>query len=220
MDDGFLPWHSALGLNALKNVLNNLHPTIKFTVEPGKFDKFSKTSVVNFLDITVFLLENGYVEINIFYKETNTHNYLNYNSHHPNLIKCNILFNLAKPILVFVSDEEKVALRLKELWKWFLNCGYLESVIDKPFFNAKLEGPANKPENSKNILPLVSTYYSNFDMRNIVKTINKKLRQCRNESIKVIFGKTQTVLSLKKPPNILRLLSLNKKKPTVTSKFV
>ena len=65
MDDGFLPWHSALGLNALKNVLNNLHPTIKFTVEPGKFDKFSKTSVVNFLDITVFLLENGYVEINI-----------------------------------------------------------------------------------------------------------------------------------------------------------
>ena len=130
-----------------------------------------------------------------------------YDSHHPNHIKYNIPFNLAKRILIFVSDEQKVTLRLKELWKWLLNCGYPESVIDKSFFNAKLQGAANKPANSKNILPLVSTYYSNFDMRNIVKTINLKLKQSPNESIKEIFGETQTVLSLKQPPNLLRLLS-------------
>ena len=62
MNDGFLPQNFALDLNALKNVLNNLHPTIKFTVESTKFDKFSKTSVINFLDITVLLHENGYIE--------------------------------------------------------------------------------------------------------------------------------------------------------------
>ena len=28
-----------------------------------------------------------------------------------------------------------------------------------------------------------------------------------------MFGKTQTVLSLKQPPNLLRLLSINSKKP-------
>ena len=82
--------------------------------------------------------------------------------------------------------------------------------IDKSFFNAKLQVPANKLANSKNILPLVSTYYSNFDMRNIVNTINQKLKQSQNESIKEIFGETQTVLSLKQLPNVLRLLS---KKP-------
>ena len=109
MDDGFLPWHCTLDLNVLKNVLNNLHPTIKFTAEPAKFDNFSKTLVINFLDITVLLHENGYVETDIFYKETNTHD-LNYNSHHPNHIKCNTPFNLAKRILVFVSNEHKVEL--------------------------------------------------------------------------------------------------------------
>ena len=57
-------------------------------------------------------------------------------------------------------------------------------------------------------------------MQNIVTTINQKLMQSPNESIKEIFGDTQTVLSLKKPPNIPRLLSLNKKKLTVNSKFV
>ena len=113
MDDGFLAWHSTLDLNVLENVLNNLHPTIKFTVESAKFDKFSKTLVINFLDITVLLHKNSYVETDIFYKETNTHDYLNYNSHHPSHIKCTILLNLAKRILVFVSDEQKVTLRWK-----------------------------------------------------------------------------------------------------------
>ena len=106
-----------MDLNALKNVLSNLHPTIKFTVESAKFDKFSKTSVINFLVITVLLHENGYMETYIFYKETNTHDYLNYNSHHPNHIKYNIPFSLAKRIPIFVSDKQKVTLRLKKLRK-------------------------------------------------------------------------------------------------------
>ena len=206
MDDGFLPWHSALDFDALENVLNNLHPTLKFTVEPGKFDKFSKTLVINFLDITVLLHETGYIETDIFYRETNTLNY--------------IPFSLAKHILVLESDEQKVALRLKELRKCFLNCSYPESCVDKSFFNPKLWGATNKPENYKNILSLLCTYCSIFDMQNIVTTINQKLMQSPNESIKEIFGDTQTVLSLKKPPNIPRLLSLNKKKLTVNSKFV
>ena len=44
-----------------------------------------------------------------------------------------VSFNLAKRVLVIASDEQKVALRLKELRKRFLNCGYLESVIEKSF---------------------------------------------------------------------------------------
>ena len=158
MDDGFLPLHSTF--DVLKNVLNNLHATIKLTVAPANFDNFSKTLV----DITVLLHEKGYVETDIFYKETKTHDYLNYDSNHPNTIKYNIPFSLAKRILVFVPEEKKVALRLKELRKWLLN----ESVIDKSFVNAKLQGPASKPTNSKNILPLLFTHYSNFDMRNII----------------------------------------------------
>ena len=31
-----LSWHSALDLNVLRNALNNLQPTIKFTTEPAK----------------------------------------------------------------------------------------------------------------------------------------------------------------------------------------
>ena len=79
------------------------------------------------------------METDIFYKETNTDDYLNYNSHQLNHITRNIPFNLLKRILVFVSDEQRLALQLKELRKWLLNCGYPETVIDKSFLNAKLQ---------------------------------------------------------------------------------
>ena len=45
-------------------------------------------------------------------------------------------------------------------------------------------------------------------MQNIIKSINQKLKQSPNESIKEIFRETRTVLSLKHPPN-LKLLSIN-----------
>ena len=41
----------------------------------------------------------------IFYKEINTHNYVNYKSHYLNHIKWNIPFNLVIRILVFVSRD-------------------------------------------------------------------------------------------------------------------
>ena len=64
--------------NALKKCL---YSTIKFTVQPAKFDNFSKTLVINFLGSTFLLHENGYAKTNVFCKKMNSHDYLNYNGH-------------------------------------------------------------------------------------------------------------------------------------------
>ena len=48
MDNVFLPWHSILNLNVMKNVLNKLHPTFTF------------------LDITILLVENVCLETHTF----------------------------------------------------------------------------------------------------------------------------------------------------------
>lgn len=53
MHDNFLLWHFTVDLNVLKNVLNNLHPTIKFSEDQAKFENISETMIVNFLDITI-----------------------------------------------------------------------------------------------------------------------------------------------------------------------
>ena len=45
----------------------------------------------------------------------NTHDYLPYDSTHSDHIKNNIPYNLAKGIIVFVSNHGKVIIRLDEL---------------------------------------------------------------------------------------------------------
>ena len=52
-----------------------------------------------------------------FYKETNSHDYLRYDSHHPQHIKDNIPYNLAKRIIVFCSNSDTEQLRLTEFKK-------------------------------------------------------------------------------------------------------
>ena len=91
------------------------------------------------------------VETDIYYKNTNTHDYNPYNSAHPKHCKDNLPYNLAKRIIVFVSNDEKVEMRLKELKNWLKDCHYPDSVINQSFYNAKLQGRAHFTHNLKNI---------------------------------------------------------------------
>ena len=135
MDDGFVLRPKNANIDIFRKLLNKLHPSLKFTVKKGKnrceqnFDTFAQ--VLNFLDVSIILHQNGRLETDIFYKEINSHDYLNYFSNHPQHTKQNIPCNLAKRIIVFVSDEEKVNERLSELKTWLPSSNYPLADIDK-----------------------------------------------------------------------------------------
>ena len=76
------------------------------------------------LDILVILHPNGKVQTEIFYKETNTHCYLHYDSNHPSHIKLNTPYNLAKRIIDFTSDPDKTESHLTQLKALLLPCNY------------------------------------------------------------------------------------------------
>ena len=122
MDDGFILWPKNTNIDVFRELLNELHPSLKFTVEKVKnswnsieqnFDTFAQ--VLNFLDVSIILHQNGRLETDIFYKETNWHYYLNYFSHHLEYTKQTMPYDLSKRIIVFVSDEEKKNERLSEV---------------------------------------------------------------------------------------------------------
>ena len=220
MDYGFVLWPKNANIDIFRKLLNELHPSLKFTVEKGKnsceqnFDTF--TQVLNFLDVSIILHQNGRLETDIFYKETNSHDYLNYFSHHPQHTKQNIPYNLAKRIIVFVSDEEKMNERLSELKTWLLSCNYPLAIIDKAFFNARLQGPAPKKEEI--VIPFVSTHYSNFDSKSISITANSLLSNVKDKKLKKVFDKCKVIHALKQPTNLLRLLSQPKVQNCISKK--
>lgn len=60
------------------------------------------------LDIGVILHSDNTAETDLQYKDTNAHDYLLYNSAHPKHYKDNPPYNLAKRVIVFVSNNEKI----------------------------------------------------------------------------------------------------------------
>ena len=115
MDDGFIFWPLNFNFKKFKTCLNDMHPSIKFTFENREiiYENEKKVQVLNFLDVKIILHEGNSVETDIYYKPTNTHDYLPYNSAHPDHTKNNIPYNLAKRIIVFASNPEKVIIRLE-----------------------------------------------------------------------------------------------------------
>ena len=172
MDDGFTFWRKHLDFKYFSTFLNNLHPSIKYTFEKAKLIQSNHSEaykVLNFLDIEVILHSNNTVKTVytilymlkcIYCKNTNVHDYLHIKVHIQNVVKDNLPYNLAKRIIVFVSNDKKVQMRLKELKNWLKDCNDPDSIINQSFYHAKLQGPAPFKDNPKNV-PFVTTYYEN-----------------------------------------------------------
>ena len=79
-----------------------MHLSTKFTLEESKiiYENEKKIQVLNFIDGKIILHKDNSVETGIYYKPTDTHKYLPYDSAHPDHTKSNILYNLAKASIV------------------------------------------------------------------------------------------------------------------------
>lgn len=208
MDDGFLPLLNSINLELFMKCLNSLHPLINFTYEVAKFTK-NDTNIIqtlNFLDVIVILDNHNSINTDVFYKATNSHEYLNYHSDHPNHTKNNVPYNLAKRIICFVSSPQQTENRLEELKSFLIKRDYPINIINKAFFNARLQGPAPLKEKQK-ILPLVTTNYSNYNCKNIIRETSRLLDNTSNNDLKEIFSDTKVILSQRQPKNILSILS-------------
>ncbi|MFI0416629.1 MAG: reverse transcriptase domain-containing protein, partial [Candidatus Thiodiazotropha sp.] len=123
LDDCFLLFNrSEVEHQRLQNILNSLHPCIQFTCETSK-------TRLSFLDTMV--IKNGKkLETDIYYKPTDSKQYLLYSSCHPKHTRNNIPYSLARRLRAIVSDENVLDLRMKELHQSLIKRGYPTAVID------------------------------------------------------------------------------------------
>ena len=73
------------------------------TDEKGNF-----VQLLSFLDVNIILNSKNEISADVYYEDTNTHDYLPYGRAHPEICKKNVPYNLAKRIIVYVTDPEKV----------------------------------------------------------------------------------------------------------------
>ena len=126
MDDGYIFWPKHLNFNSFSICLNNLYPGIRYTFEKAKaiVQNSKSCQVIKFLDVSVILHPDRTIETGIYYKDTNAHGYFPYDSAHPHHSRDYFVNNLAKRIIVFVSNEEKTEYRSNELKNRLKSCKY------------------------------------------------------------------------------------------------
>ena len=121
LDDCFIPWtKSVRDLETLHNILNNLYIEINFTLQ------FSSTEQP-FLDVLV-KNRDGKIETDIYYKDTDSKQYLLFYSCHPTHTKINIPFNLARRLRTIVSEKQVLQRRMQELKSYLIKQHYPEQI--------------------------------------------------------------------------------------------
>ena len=103
VDDVCAAVNSSL-VQTLQHHLNNIEPSIQFTVERETDRKIS------FLDVTVCRQDNGRLSTKVYRKPTHTERYLSFHSHHPVAHKRAVVKSLtdrAKPSHLLVINGQR-----------------------------------------------------------------------------------------------------------------
>ena len=108
--------------------LNNHHSHIKFTVNYNY-----ETKMVPFLDMNISINKNGFIETDLYTKETARIQYLLPSSSHPAHITKNIPYSLGYRLLRICSDNNVFLKRLDELKQDLISRNYHTKIINEAF---------------------------------------------------------------------------------------
>lgn len=142
-------------LDEWMNHLKSLHPAVQYT------STISETQV-SFLDTTVKTAQ-GEITTTIHYKETDSHNFLRYNSFHPKKTKDAIPYSQMLRLRRIISDNEEFTSRKDEMLGFFRQRDFPESVLqsaEKKILRTTQE-TALQPSTRDSLqrIPFVTTYH-------------------------------------------------------------
>ena len=203
LDDCFLLFpRDETDLQKLHQLLNSLNHSIQFTVETDR-------NKLSFLD-TLVIKEGEQLKTDIFYKPTDSKQYLLYKSCHPKHTRNNIPYSLARRLRTIVSDDYTLEIRMEELSKSLKKRGYPVAIINDAISKASnlertsLLSPKRKSDET--VVPYVSTF--NPHNPEIFRNIRSNLPILdQSETMRnALFGKA-VIKSKRQPRNLKQILT-------------
>ena len=184
IDDIFFVWtHGDNKLDGFLERLNSFHPNLKFTSERSQQE-------INFLDVTVQLSNNKFVT-DLYCKPTDCHQYLHYNSCHPEHMKKSSVYSQGLRIKRLCSEDTALSNHLKDLKSWFCGRGYPENMVTEQLERVKYRNREDLLRTndcvSKEIgVPLVVTYHPHLNA--LKKIIRRNLKHLHaNQLVRSVF---------------------------------
>ena len=153
---------------------------------------------------------DGKIETDIYYKDTDSKQYLLFYSCHPRHIKINISFNLARRLRTIVPEEQ---VRMQELKSFLIKQHYPKQIIahglQKAISLNKHVLRTVTTKGKENILPNASTYNPR-DPKMFSVIIEKMPILQEDEKMRKILSNYKFIKSKRQPYNLKRLLTKTK----------
>ena len=204
LDDCYINWpYGGDKLEQLQHILNSLDSNIQLTAE-------TSCKELPFLDVMI-RKEKTCLTTDIYYKPTDSFQYLPYTSSHPRHTKNNIPYNLARRICMIIKDHDKRKQRLLDLKQILLDKNYPAEIINIGIEKAFSQTPeelrgVREQTKENNLLCLVTTYNPNNPQ--VYKLVRETLPMLnQSSSLKTIMSKTKVIHSQRQPRNLKRMLT-------------
>ena len=162
IDDIFFLWNGTVDeLECFLTELNSFHTHIKFT---ANYDV--ETKMVPFLDMKVSIDNEGYIQTDLYTKDTAKILYLLPTSSHPGHIQKNIPYSLGYRLLRICSVPENFQKRLEELKQDLISRNYKPKIIEEAFQKVRKTERKKALEKVEKInekkTPLVTKFHPNL----------------------------------------------------------
>ena len=198
LDDCFILWPKGEeNLKRFHSVLNDFHPDLKFIIEHND-------ERLPFLEV-LLIKSNNHISTYIFFKETDSKQYLNFQLCHPKHTKTRIHYSLARRIYTIVSDQSQREKRLSELCNSLQKRNYPDTVVSEGIKKAK-SIPRNtllttQTKNKGEVLPYVSTFNPNStELFGILKSNMHLLTNY--QTMREALSESKNIKSKPQPPNL------------------
>ena len=199
LDDIFIKWKLSLGdpLELLREI-NSLDPKINFTQEIG--------ISLPFLDVRFSLNPDNSLSTDVFYKATDSHNYVPFYSYHPHKTLTNIPYSLARRICTIVSDNDQRDLRLMELKQFLRRKDYPENLILNGISRARainrhsLLHPPPKTSDQTTIPFVFTNNCSNPQVLDVIRNSTHML--IPSERMRNVMKDKKIVAARRQPPSL------------------
>jgi hypothetical protein len=184
-DDGFGVWcHGPEELHKFVDTLNNLHPTIKFTM--------TTNPTVDYLDVTLNIGIDQKIQSQTYYKKTATFDYLHPDSNHPKHCKENITISQNIRHIRNCSQYSTYNHHIQLLKTKLIQKGYSLKLLEKKLkihaYRDRAKLLKYKKLNQLERIPLVVTFDSKLpNIPNILKT-NLETNELSKPNLDLIGG--------------------------------
>ena len=193
--------------------MSNFHPALRYTHE------ISSTSL-SFLDLSISSHpECSKLSITVFYKPTDSHAYLLYNSSHPSSTRNSIPYSQFQRLRRICSREQEFEIEAKRMSTFFKARQYPEDVVQTALERARSTSrtealtPKETGENEDRVVAVIPYHPHNLPVCRILRRNFTLLQQ--DPKLKEIFSKPP-LIAFQRDKNLRDLLVRSKLKPQVS----